>query len=164
MPNTRKENLKIGIGKFFKEGLSSEKIALGVSLGMVLGIFPVLGSTTVLCAVAAILFRLNQPLMQMVNYAVYPLQLFLLTFFYSAGNWLFNDQKFLVSGTHVVEMLRVDMWGSLAALWDMTLFAVLLWILIGPVLAVTLYAVLLPAIRKLSPPKHASESGSESLD
>ncbi len=164
MLNTRKKNLKIAIGKFLKEGMSIEKIALGVSLGMVLGIFPVLGSTTVLCAVAAILFRLNQPLIQLVNYAVYPLQLFLLAFFYGVGNWLFNDQNSFVSGTHVVEMLRVDMWGSLAALWDMTLFAVLLWILIGPVLAAILYAALLPAIRKLSPPRHASVSGSESLD
>ena len=164
MLKTRKEKLKSAIGKFLKEGMSTEKIALVLSLGIILGIFPVLGSTTVLCALAAIFFRLNQPLIQLVNYAVYPLQLFLLAFFYGVGNWLFNDQKSLVSATHVVEMLRVDMWGSLAALWDMTLFAVLLWLLIGPLLAVMLYAVLLPAIRKLSPPRHASVSGSESLD
>ena len=164
MLNSRKENLKSSIGKFLKEGMSIEKIALGVSLGMVLGIFPVLGSTTILCAVAAIIFRLNQPLIQLVNYAVYPLQLFLLAFFYGVGNWLFNDQNALFSGTNVVEMLQDDMWGSLGALWDMTLFAVLLWLLIGPVLAVILYATLRPVIRKLSHPKHASVSGSESLD
>ena len=125
MPNLHKEKIKIAIGKFTKMGMSIEKIALGVSLGMVLGIFPVLGSTTMLCAAAAIIFRLNQPLIQLVNYAVYPLQLMLLTFFYGVGNWLFNDKHFSFSETHVAGMLRDDMWGSLAALWDMTLFAVL---------------------------------------
>jgi uncharacterized protein (DUF2062 family) len=164
MLNARKENLKIAVGNFLKEGMSIEKIALGVSMGMVLGIFPVLGSTTILCAAAAIIFRLNQPLIQLVNYAVYPLQLFLLAFFYGVGNWLFNDQNSVFYGTYVVGMLQEDMWGSLAALWDMTLFAVLLWILIGPVLAVILYATLTPVIRKLSPPRSASASGTENLE
>ena len=164
MLNSHKEKIKIAIGKFLKKGMSIEKFALGVSLGMVLGIFPVLGSTTVLCTAAAIIFRLNQPLIQLVNYAVYPLQLFLLAFFYGFGNWLFNDQNSFFSGRHTVEMMQHDLWGSLSALWDITLFAVLLWILIGPVLAVILYAILMPVIRKLSSTRHASVSGSESIE
>ena len=164
MLNLRKDKIKSAIRKFIKKGMSSEKIALGVSLGIILGIFPVLGSTTVLCTAAAIIFRLNQPMIQLVNYAVYPLQLMLLTFFYGVGSWLFNDHNPLSSATHVVGMLQDDMWGSLAALWDMTLFAVLLWILIGPVLAVILYAISMPVIRKLSPPRSASASGSENLE
>jgi hypothetical protein len=35
------------------QGITPEKIALSLAFGIVLGIFPVLGSTTVLCAVAA---------------------------------------------------------------------------------------------------------------
>ena len=164
MLNLSKDKIKSAIVKFIKKGTSSKKIALGVSLGIILGIFPVLGSTTVLCTAAAIIFRLNQPMIQLVNYAVYPLQLMLLSFFYGVGNWLFNDHNYLSFGTHVVGMLQDDLWGSLAALWDMTLFAVLLWILIGPVLAVVLYATLMPVIRKLSPPRSASASGSENLE
>jgi len=164
MLSLRKENITAAIGKFFKDGMSIEKIALCVSLGIVLGIFPVLGSTTVLCAAAAIFFRLNQPLIQLVNYAVYPLQLFLLAFFYGVGDWLFNDQDSLFSGKYVLGMLQDDLWGSLAALRDVTLFAVLLWTLIGPVLAVILYFILTPVIRKLSPPRHASVSGYENLE
>ena len=161
---SRKGNLKNAIARFLREGMSIEKIALGVSMGTVLGIFPVLGTTTVLCAVAAFIFRLNQPLIQLVNYAVYPVQLFLLAFFYGLGNRLFNDQNSLFYGTHVVEILHNDMWGSLASLWDMTLFAVLLWTLIGPVLAMILYLILMPVIRKLAPSRQASLSGSENLE
>jgi uncharacterized protein (DUF2062 family) len=161
---TPKENVIAAVKKFFQAGMSIEKIAMCVSLGIVLGIFPVLGMTTVLCAAAAILLRLNQPLIQLVNYAVYPLQLLLLAFFYGLGNWLFNDSNPALAGAHVVEMLQNDMWGGLAALWDVMIFAVLLWVLIGPVLAVILYVILMPVIRKLSPPEHAAASGSENLE
>jgi uncharacterized protein (DUF2062 family) len=164
MLKSRRENLATSIGKFLKGGMTIEKISLCVSLGFVLGIFPVLGLTTVLCAVAAISLRLNMPLIQLVNYAVYPLQLLLLAFFYGIGNWLFNNHSILNSGAHFVGILQDDVWGSLASLRDMTLFAVLLWILTGPILAAVLYAILIPVIRKLSPDKLTSISGIENPD
>ena len=61
-----------------KQGTAPEKIALSLSMGFVLGIFPVIGSTTLLCAAAAFMFKLNLPAIQLVNYFVYPLQLGLL--------------------------------------------------------------------------------------
>lgn len=57
------------------QGITPEKIALSLAIGIVLGVFPVLGSTTLLCAAAAMVFRLNLPAIQLVNYIVYPLQL-----------------------------------------------------------------------------------------
>ena len=159
-----KEKIVSAIRNFFQAGMSIEKIALCVCLGIVLGIFPVLGSTTLLCAAAAIFLRLNQPLIQLVNYAVYPLQLLLLAFFYGIGNWLFKGQNPVSAGAHVIGMLQDDMWGSLAAMWDMTIFAVLLWLLTGPVLALGLYVILMSVFRKLLPPRPALASGSENLE
>ena len=49
------------------QGITPEKIALSLACGIVLGIFPVLGSTTILCAAAAVLFGLNLPAIQLVN-------------------------------------------------------------------------------------------------
>ena len=60
-----------------RQGVSPEALSLTVVLGLVIGTIPILGSTTMLCAGAAILLRLNQPLMQAINYLVYPLQLLL---------------------------------------------------------------------------------------
>src|SRR5262245_35096989 len=70
------------------QGVTPEKIALTVALGIALGVFPILGSSTVLCVIAGILIRLNQPIIQAVNYLVYPLQLVLLIPFYRAGEHL----------------------------------------------------------------------------
>ena len=66
------------VKSMLKEGMSLRKISLCIAVGIVLGIFPVLGTTTLLCTVAALALRLNLPAVQIVNYMVYPLQLVLL--------------------------------------------------------------------------------------
>src|SRR5256885_328582 len=58
-----------------RQGITPEKIALTLALGAALGIFPILGASTLLCAIAGIWLRLNQPVIQLTNYLVYPLQL-----------------------------------------------------------------------------------------
>ncbi len=55
-------------------GLSPETIALIVAAGLVLGVFPVYGLPTLLCAAAAFVFRLNLPAIQVVNQLSSPLQ------------------------------------------------------------------------------------------
>ncbi|HVW08927.1 MAG TPA: DUF2062 domain-containing protein [Bryobacteraceae bacterium] len=59
-------------------GLAPETIALIFVLGIVLGIFPVFGLPTLLCAAAAIVFRLNVAAIQLVNQVASPLQYLLL--------------------------------------------------------------------------------------
>jgi len=49
------------------DGLAPETVALVLTLGLVLGTFPVFGCPTVLCAVAALALRLNVPALQLVN-------------------------------------------------------------------------------------------------
>jgi uncharacterized protein (DUF2062 family) len=60
------------------EGLSPETVALIFVLGIVLGIFPVFGLPTLLCAAAAIVFRLNLAAIQLVNQVASPLQYLML--------------------------------------------------------------------------------------
>ena len=76
--------------ELLKQGVSPEKIALTVALGLSLGVIPVLGSTTMLCTLAAITLRLNLPAIMLVNGVVYPLQLALLVPFLRAGAWMFR--------------------------------------------------------------------------
>jgi hypothetical protein len=60
------------------EELSPEAIALILALGLVLGVFPVFGLPTLLCAGVALAFRLNLPAIQLVNQVCSPLQYALL--------------------------------------------------------------------------------------
>ena len=70
------------------EELSPEQAALLVSVGLVLGVFPVMGVPTVLCLLAAFGLRLNAAALQLVNNISSPLQLALLLPLARAGAWL----------------------------------------------------------------------------
>ena len=59
-------------------GLPPEQLPLLVSVGLVLGVFPVAGFPTLLCLLAAFGLRLNLPALQVLNNLSSPLQLALL--------------------------------------------------------------------------------------
>lgn len=114
-----------------KQGISPEKISLGMACGIVLGIFPVLGSTTLLCGLAALFLRLNLPAIQLVNYLVYPLQIVLLIPFYHLGGLLFQVEPLPLSAQELIALLRSDLWGTMRSFWSTTLRAIVAWLLIS---------------------------------
>lgn len=71
------------------QGVSPRALAFTLAVGGVLAIFPILGSTTLLCLVFGVLFRLNQPVLQALNYLLYPLQIALIPAFIRLGERLF---------------------------------------------------------------------------
>src|SRR5271155_6084176 len=89
-----------------RQGVTPEKIALSVALGVALGVFPVLGSTTALCALAALVLRLNLPAIQVVNYFVYPLQIGLLIPFFRAGEILFGAPHLPLSLAEILTVVH----------------------------------------------------------
>ncbi|KPJ77127.1 MAG: hypothetical protein AMJ54_08905 [Deltaproteobacteria bacterium SG8_13] len=114
-----------------------------------MGVFPVLGTTTILCAVAALLFRLNLPLIQLVNYAVYPLQIILLGPFYAAGSWLFGSRLPVEFGRQLIASMQTDLWESLLQLGSLTLYAISAWLLISPAIVLSLWGLSKPALGKV---------------
>jgi hypothetical protein len=138
------------IRSMLKEGMSTKKITLCITLGITLGIFPVVGMTTVLCTLAALVFRLNLPAIQVVNYMMYPVQLALLVPFYGDGRWLFEQQGLQISGENLIAMIQNDFWGSITGLWNLTLYAIFTWLVMCPILLVGLYLSLKPAVSAIN--------------
>ncbi|AUI68453.1 DUF2062 domain-containing protein [Beggiatoa leptomitoformis] len=58
-----------------KQGLSPTQLALCIAWGVLLGVMPMLGVSTLLCVFIAYFFGLNQVAIQLANYLAYPLQL-----------------------------------------------------------------------------------------
>jgi uncharacterized protein (DUF2062 family) len=133
-----------------KQGVSPEKISLGMACGIILGVFPVLGSTTILCGLAAIIFRLNLPAVQLVNYMVYPLQLVLLIPFFHLGNLLFQVEPLPLSAQELITLLRSDLWGTVRAFWSTTLQAIVAWLLVSLPTFLLLHFVFVRFIKALS--------------
>ena len=70
------------------EDLSPEQLALLLTVGLVLGVFPVMGCPTILCLLAALGLRLNLAALQLLNNMSTPLQLALLLPLARAGTAL----------------------------------------------------------------------------
>jgi uncharacterized protein (DUF2062 family) len=98
--------------ELLRQGVTPEKIALSIVCGITLGVFPVLGSTTLLCAVAALAFRLNLPAIQLVNYFVYPLQIALLIPLFRLGEKLFGARHLPLSVQQIYAMIHASMTGA----------------------------------------------------
>ena len=133
-----------------RQGVTPEKIALSVALGAALGIIPVLGWSTTLCAIAAIFLRLNLPAIQIVNYSVYPVQLALIIPFFRAGEILFGAPHLPLSASQVVAMVRASVWGSIGFLWTTTWHAMVAWCLAAPVFVALAYVLLVPILRRVA--------------
>ena len=132
------------------KGITPEKIALSLAFGIVLGIFPVLGSTTVLCAAAALIFQLNLPAIQLVNYLIYPLQLFLLVPFIRMGEKLFRVAPLQLSLTQILAMVRADLPHAISTLWLAEVHAMSAWLLIGSPAIFLVYFLLFRALRQVA--------------
>lgn len=143
--------------ELLSQGITPHKIALTVALGVVLGVTPVLGSTTLLCIAAALVFGINLPLIQVVNYLVYPLQLLLLIPFIQAGQWLFRQPPLPFSFAQLTVLLRSRFWQTLAMLWEYTLHGLIAWLILGGIAALIIYIVSRPILGYLIVRKTASE-------
>jgi len=132
--------------EFLRQGLTPEKLSFTIALGITLGVVPVLGSTMLLCTVAALVFRLNLAAIQLVNWVVYPFQLALLIPFYRIGGWIFRTPPSELSVVLIVAMFRTNLPHAIASLWTVTIHAVAAWILLGSVATGVLYLLLLPVI------------------
>ncbi len=80
-----KKKIIHSLSKLLKQGLSPVKLSLVIALGITLSIFPVLGTTTLICTFVSILFNLNLPAIQLANYAAFPLQVILFFPFLKLG-------------------------------------------------------------------------------
>jgi uncharacterized protein (DUF2062 family) len=133
------------------QGVSTERLALALALGLVLGTFPVLGATTALCAVAGVALRLNQPAIQVANYVAYPLQLALFIPFFRAGAWLFGAPPVTFTLSDAKAALARDALGTIAAYAGANLRAVAVWAVVAPLIAVALRLALRPLLARLRP-------------
>jgi uncharacterized protein (DUF2062 family) len=141
--------LKDKIVGFLKQGMTPRGLALAVAIGLVLGTFPVIGATTLLCIAASLVLRLNLPAMQSVNWVASPLQLILLIPFFNLGGVLFGGGHVAVSLGDLIGMMNTDLLGTIREFLFVTLRAVCAWILVAPLATGLIYILLLPLFTRL---------------
>jgi uncharacterized protein (DUF2062 family) len=133
-----------------RQGITPEKIALTLAIGLIFGLFPIFGTTSALCVLAALWLKLNQPMIQLVNWFAAPLQLPGIYLFVRIGERLTRSPPVQFSITGLVQQFRASPLQFLQQFGITGLRAVLAWLLIAPFIAAAVYVALLPPLRALA--------------
>ncbi|APZ42358.1 DUF2062 domain-containing protein [Acidihalobacter ferrooxydans] len=132
------------------QGVTPDRIAFTLALAVALATFPILGSTTLLCAAAGFALRLNQPIIQLANWLFYPLQLLLLIPFYRMGEWIFGTPHLALSIPQMVERFNAGPLRFIADFGVIALGGIGAWCLTAPVVVAVLYVMLRPVLRAVA--------------
>ncbi len=133
-----------------RQGVTPEKIALGMALGITLGVAPMIGSTTILCVIAAFVLRLNPAAIQIVNYLMSPLQLALLVPFIRAGERAFGAAESRITLELIRRLVEANMWNAVVTLWSATMHALAVWAVFVGLAVFPIYRILLVPVRGLA--------------
>jgi uncharacterized protein (DUF2062 family) len=139
--------------EWMRTGISPRRLALTLALGFAIGCFPVVGVTTALCFVVALLLKLNVPAIQAANYAAMPLQVALIFPFLRLGGWMFASGAQPSARAMLHESPMKLLWAS----GSMAGQALAAWLVIAVPMVAMMTMVLTALLRKV--PALAAEPG-----
>lgn len=132
--------------RMLRRGASPKRLAWSLAIGYVIGINPILGSTTVLTLAVAHFAKLNHSAAQIGTQTAYPAQLLLLLPFLRIGSSLFRSAPMSMQAAELLAMARSHPWLMVRSLWTWEWHALVVWALLAalltPALAVVLEKVL----------------------
>jgi uncharacterized protein (DUF2062 family) len=129
------------------QGITPEKLALTLAVGGACALFPILGTTTILCLVVAIVLRLNQPIIQLLNQAFWPLHVPAIFGCVRLGETLYGVPHVSFN----LRRMHTLFWHEPARFFHdygtPALYAITAWAMLAPVFVVIVYYAMLPLMR-----------------
>ncbi len=133
-----------------KQGVSPQKIALTLTLGVCVSAFPLVGTTSLLCLLLGLWLGLNQPIIQFVNWLASPLQMGLLPAFVRLGEWLVRAPRVSFSIPELWARLRSSPAEFLREFGLTGWHGILGWAVVAPAAGIFLYSIFLPVTKHLA--------------
>jgi uncharacterized protein (DUF2062 family) len=130
-------------------GASPEKLAWSIAVGLLIGISPILGATTIFCLAAAFLFRLNIAASQLGNHVVYPFELILVIPFIRIASRVFHTAPMPLSANDLFHAARQNPIALTRQLWLWEWHAFLLWAIVAAIAVPVIALALTPVLRRL---------------
>lgn len=140
--------IKKRIAEQLAAGADPHRLALSLACGATLGAFPLIGFTTLLCLGAGWWLRLNQPLLQTVNYFMGPLQLALIPVFGYAALKLGRPLNVDPHPAAIASAFARDPREFLAAYGELGARAVLVWAVTAPPAGWCIYRAALRTLQR----------------
>ena len=133
-----------------RQGITPPKIALTLAVGLAITVFPIFGTTATLCVLFGLWLRLNQPLLQLINWCATPLQFPAIYFFVRVGERLTHTPPVSFSILGLARSFRASPGAFLREFGMTGLRGIMAWALVAPALAAAVYLSLLPPLRRLA--------------
>lgn len=132
---------------FLKQGATPKALAKSTTIGLLLGVFPMLGVTTLMMGAISVRWKLNLPLMLAVSYLIYPLQIVLLIPFVRLGEWLTGVAPANFSLDAMTDAFAANFTAALVDLGTSNLVAILGWCMLALPVGALIYFGLMPVFR-----------------
>ncbi len=133
-----------------KQGATPEKLAQSMAWGSLIGVFPILGTTTALCGVAGVAFKFNHIAMQAMNWLVYPLQIVLVIPFLQLGNIIFGQPPLTLSIEEISAMFTEDFITAARNLGGLALRGIAAWLIVALPATWLVARILISPLRSLA--------------
>jgi uncharacterized protein (DUF2062 family) len=130
-------------------GATPRSLAWSIAAGVLIGINPVIGSTTVLCLAAAFSLRLNVVASQIANHAMFPLELALVIPFIRLGSRVFHTAVMPLSPHLFFQAARSAPLALTRQIWLWEWHAFVLWAAIALVAAPLIALALTPLLQRV---------------
>lgn len=134
--------------ELLKQGITPEKLALSIAIGFMIGIVPLPGVSTAICAILAIVLDINIVAIQVSNYAAYPLQLILYIPFIRAGETMLGSTASGLTISGIKILFNEGFTTALKVLWYANLQGIIVWLIITVPVTLLLYLIFLLIFRR----------------
>lgn len=132
------------------QGTTPHKIAQAIAFGLTIGIFPIIGSTTLLTLAVGIPLKLNQPVLQTFKTIAGPIQWALILGYYRVGEWLFRAEPVSLSIPKMVSEFSEAPLQFFLKYGQTALYGICVWFITAPILMLAIYWIARPMISKFS--------------
>jgi uncharacterized protein (DUF2062 family) len=136
--------------EYLQSGLAPRQLAFTLALGFAIGCIPLLGVTTAICALLALVLRLNMPAIQAANWIAMPLQVVLLIPFLRLGQWLFRGQSIAFNPKVLAAQIEATPWHVLVQMSGLFGHALLAWLLTAGPALLLMTLLLTPVMHRVS--------------
>ncbi|NOU48123.1 MAG: DUF2062 domain-containing protein [Bacteroidales bacterium] len=131
-----------------KDGLTPGKLAFSVTIGIITGLFPVFGATTLLCLLLTLLFRQNLLVVQSVQWLMAVFQILLIIPFMRLGALLLKRPELHINLDQIKSAFEPGMIEGVQTLGMFHLYGILGWTVLAFPSAFISYFAFLAVFRK----------------
>ncbi len=136
--------------RYLEQGITPKKMALTIALGLIIGLFPIIGSTTLICSGVAIVLRLNLVAINLINFFVYPFQLMLFLPLIKLGEYIFQINPMPYSPEEIINMFKNETLLAFEKLWFANLVGIAAWAVIALPIFIIVYITAYWIFRRIS--------------